>query len=327
MDASTSIASFRRRLRTALAVIALTPLAFAAPATSLAAEHGGMGGGHFGGGGHASFGGHFSTPHVGATHFAAQHFSAPRAVATVHYGYSGNGGYRPTANFAAQPGYAGGGANHYAAPYGHVAPNYQAGYAARGGYYAHGVAGRYIPGHAFNYGYWHGGYWRGGYWPAVYWGAGFPWFLPAIPAIAVAYWWNSVPYYYCNNVYYTYDPSQSGYVVTTPPPADQSGPPAQAPGAADTSYSEAPAADTPAAESEAIPSGAPTDGAPNANTGGIGNLYAYPKNGQSDEQQSQDRQQCAQWASGQTSSDGTGTAGDYQRALTACLQGRGYSVD
>ena len=68
-------------------------------------------------------------------------------------------------------------------------------------------------------GRWGGGYWHGGYWPGVFWGGSFAWFLPVLPAFCATYWWNSVPYYYYNDVYYTYDPSASGYVVTTPPPA------------------------------------------------------------------------------------------------------------
>jgi len=85
-------------------------------------------------------------------------------------------------------------------------------------------------------------------------------------------------------------------------------------------------------------------------------LYAYPKNGQSVEQQAQDRQECQNWAAAQTgltaappapsassgaANPGTAAASDpyasqsltpekreqYLRAEGACLQGRGYSVD
>ena len=41
-----------------------------------------------------------------------------------------------------------------------------------------------------------------------FWGAGFAWFLPVLPAFCATYWWNSVPYYYYNDVYYTYDPAR-----------------------------------------------------------------------------------------------------------------------
>jgi hypothetical protein len=67
-------------------------------------------------------------------------------------------------------------------------------------------------------------------------------------------------------------------------------------------------------------------------------VFIYPKNNQSDEQQSQDRYECHSWASGQSGFDPTKSAGgvapqdanskraDYNRAMTACLEGRGYSV-
>ena len=68
------------------------------------------------------------------------------------------------------------------------------------------------------------------------------------------------------------------------------------------------------------------------------NLYVYPKNGQSAEQQATDRYECHRWAGEQTGFDPTQTAGgvpedqtaqrraDYLRAMTSCLEGRGYSV-
>jgi hypothetical protein len=54
-------------------------------------------------------------------------------------------------------------------------------------------------------------------------------------------------------------------------------------------------------------------------------MFMYPKNGQSEEQQRTDKLECEKWASDQV---GLGTNGpDYQRALGACIQGRGYSVN
>jgi hypothetical protein len=54
-------------------------------------------------------------------------------------------------------------------------------------------------------------------------------------------------------------------------------------------------------------------------------MFMYPKNGQSEEQQRSDKLECEKWASDQV---GLGTNGpDYQRALAACIQGRGYSVN
>ena len=64
-------------------------------------------------------------------------------------------------------------------------------------------------------------------------------------------------------------------------------------------------------------------------------LIAYPKNGQSDAQQSKDKYECHHWAVGQTGFDPTqgattsatpGKRTDYMRAQAACLEGRGYSV-
>ena len=59
--------------------------------------------------------------------------------------------------------------------------------------------------------------------------------------------------------------------------------------------------------------------------GQSGQIFMYPMNGQSAEQQSIDKQQCQQWAAQQT---GQGAAGgpDYQRAMMACIEGRGYSA-
>jgi hypothetical protein len=67
-------------------------------------------------------------------------------------------------------------------------------------------------------------------------------------------------------------------------------------------------------------------------------LFLYPKNGQTAEQQSADRYECHSWAKSQTGFDPTRSGGGvdpsenadkrvaYQRAMTACLEARGYSV-
>jgi hypothetical protein len=185
-----------------------------------------------------------------------------------------------------------------------------------GGAYAGRVGGgRFVGGGRYG-GPWGGGYWHGGFWPGVFWGGNFAWFLPVLPAFCATYWWNSVPYYYYNDVYYTYDPSASGYVVTTPPPALDS----------DTSSGGGDGAG-PAAAEQAPPAGYPAN-APTAPPVNGDGLFAYPKNGQSDQQQSTDRTECGQWAGAQTGADASAAGSmDYRRALTACLQGRGYSVD
>lgn len=60
-------------------------------------------------------------------------------------------------------------------------------------------------------------------------------------------------------------------------------------------------------------------------------LVVYPKKGQSAEQEKQDKYECYLWAVKQTGFDpGMGQPGnlqDYQRAKSACLEGRGYVVN
>lgn len=64
-----------------------------------------------------------------------------------------------------------------------------------------------------------------------------------------------------------------------------------------------------------------------------GELYVYPNQGQTDEQRDRDRYDCYLWASKETgfdpgdhAADVGETAIDYRRALSACLEGRGYTV-
>lgn len=71
-------------------------------------------------------------------------------------------------------------------------------------------------------------------------------------------------------------------------------------------------------------------------TGAPGRLYVYPKQGQSAEVQASDEYECHRWAASQSGFDpapaATGQStdvtrrGDYVRAQTACLEGRGYTV-
>jgi len=120
-----------------------------------------------------------------------------------------------------------------------------------------------------------------------------------------------VPYYYYQGVYYNWSPDYGQYVVTDPPPISGD----------DASEGAAP---PPAAQA------AGGDGR------GAMSLFVYPKQGQSDQQTQNDRFQCHQWAVGQTGFDPTNTANtsqastatpeNYKRAVTACLEARGYSV-
>jgi len=64
-------------------------------------------------------------------------------------------------------------------------------------------------------------------------------------------------------------------------------------------------------------------------------VIAYPMHGQGPEQQDQDRYQCHRWAVSESGFDpatapyapAAQVASNYRRALSACLSGRGYSVD
>lgn len=158
--------------------------------------------------------------------------------------------------------------------------------------------------------YWAGGDWDGRFWPHVYLDWDFPWFLAGLPAGYVTYWWGGVPYYYWRGVYYVWSPDYGQYVVTDPPPL--------------TGGSIAGAAPPPSSQ------------ASGGNPEGALSLYVYPKNGQSQQQTDDDRYQCHEWAVGQTGYDptdpsrntqaSTATASNYKRAVTACLEARGYSV-
>jgi hypothetical protein len=244
--------------------------------------------GSHGGGGHAS-GGHAG----GGAHAAA----AGRSAGAPHYAAASH------VSSAAGRGYAGAGYAH-----GYPAGPRGGAYAAHGAY---GHAGGYY-GHGYSTGaFWNGGYWHGGFWPRAYYGLGFSWFLPVLPLAYATYWYGGIPYYYANDVYYTYNPGYQGYVATDPPPATD--PNAVAPQGAPPGPDMAPGAAPGAAP-------APSGGGPVP-----GQIFMYPRNGQSAEQQATDKAECQQWAAqqaGQVAQNGS----DYDRAMAACVEGRGYSA-
>lgn len=122
--------------------------------------------------------------------------------------------------------------------------------------------------------------------------------VPALPPFYTTVWYGSSPYYYAGGVYYSWYPTQQGYIVTTPPD------------------------ETKVAVEPEIPD----------------QLFVYPKDGQSSEQQSIDRYECYRWAVDQSGFDPTQPGGnvpdsqnaarrsDYNRATKACLDARNYSV-
>src|ERR1700692_4003529 len=130
--------------------------------------------------------------------------------------------------------------------------------------------------------------------------------ISVLPPYYSTVWFGGVPYYYADNVYYSWQPDQNGYAVVDPP--DNAG--------------NADSADSPSA---------PPDNPQQA-------LIIYPKNGQSKDQQAADQYECHTWAKGQTGFDPTQPGGgqeggaamsrsNYNRAMSACLQARGYQVN
>jgi hypothetical protein len=123
-------------------------------------------------------------------------------------------------------------------------------------------------------------------------------FVPVLPPFYSTIWWSGVPYYYANDTYYVWRDNTHGYEVVRPP-----------------------------AERNVSTSAPATD-----------EVFIYPKAGQSEEQSNKDRYECHRWAADQTGYDATQASGSigteraggdragYMRALTACLEGRGYSV-
>ena len=189
-------------------------------------------------------------------------------------------------------------------------------------YYQRGVVVPAVPGRPYVVA--HGGehfYYSGGVWYAprgpsfVVVGPPVGVFVPVLPPFYTTVWFGGVPYYYANNTYYVYGGEQGYEVVEAPgdPSAAIAGP--QGP--------EYPGAPPPAAN------GPPPEGE---------DLFIYPQNGQSPDQQATDRYECHKWAASQSGFDPTQAGGgvapdqtvakgaDYRRAMRACLEGRGYSV-
>jgi len=124
-------------------------------------------------------------------------------------------------------------------------------------------------------------------------------FLTVLPDLYATYWFAGIPYYLVDGNYYVWQ-EDSGRYVATPPP-----------------------------------SGTPEDSA--SATSPSVDPFVYPSKGQSESQRAADRSQCHDWAVEQSGNDPTqappaqkpvsAQARDaYARALTACLEGRGYSV-
>jgi hypothetical protein len=161
--------------------------------------------------------------------------------------------------------------------------------------------------------------------------------IPVLPIGYTTLWVRGLPYYYADDVYYTRVPS--GYqVVDAPPPEEVTlqdasanvvsttqPPPVAAPPAPGAPVSNAPVPTYARGAAVVTSSAPPTSAAPDG-------LFVYPRNKQSETQTAFDRIECVKWAIGQTGFDPSQVSGDaaarsnFQRAASACLDARGYSV-
>jgi hypothetical protein len=144
--------------------------------------------------------------------------------------------------------------------------------------------------------YFHGGVWYrpyGSYFTVV--APPFGLIVPFLPLYYSTIWVGGAPYFYANQVYYTR--TTGGYMVVEPPKEN---------------IVEAPVPEE--------------------------RLFIYPREGQSEKKQSDDRYECHRWAVDQTNYDPTQPPdsvptsqlyqkrADYQLAISACLDARGYTV-
>lgn len=118
--------------------------------------------------------------------------------------------------------------------------------------------------------------------------------VSTLPVGVIAFTLGLSTYYYVNDTYYLWDGTRDGFVVV------------EKPRGADQAMEEATQ----------------------------GRLIVYPNKGQSEEQQAKDRYECHLWAVSESNVDPTlenqsftqTEIEDYRRAMTACLEGRDYTV-
>jgi hypothetical protein len=119
--------------------------------------------------------------------------------------------------------------------------------------------------------------------------------IRTLPFGYVSFYIGPRRYFYADYAYYWWDPRVAEYVVV----------------------------DEPAGAEKAVAA---------ATESGDGDVFVYPKEGQTDEQRDRDRYECYTWAVDQTHFDPSAGAADaakssdYRRAFSACLEGRGYTV-
>lgn len=164
--------------------------------------------------------------------------------------------------------------------------------------------------------------------------------VPFLPPFYTRVWVGPYPYYYANDVYYVSSPQ--GYnVVEQPQGTIAMAPPPGMPIPPDNAVTElgpvyngvqqmVPAPTVGAASPTTALPPAPVVPPSTAVQAGGNQLFIYPRQGQNVDQQNRDRGECNSWAVSQSGHDPANSGGqmdpDYQRALGACLDGRGYTV-
>lgn len=141
--------------------------------------------------------------------------------------------------------------------------------------------------------------------------------IPILPPAYTTVWLDSQPYYYANDIYYTQAAASSGYVVVAPPVGIDSATVQPAP-----VVTPAPIVAPSPAVAPAQSTAAEVDAEP---------LFVYPRNKQSKTQAAKDRSECNSWASDQTgyapsAAPDAQQRSNYRRAVSACMEGRGYTV-
>jgi hypothetical protein len=160
-------------------------------------------------------------------------------------------------------------------------------------------------GHGHYRGGWHGerGFGGGGYRGGALRGWSIPghgFYFASIPSYCRLVYWEGVPYYYADDVYYEWSGTAGAYQEVQPPA-----------GLAEQIDAQAPA------ETE---------------------LFVFPNGNQTNEQLERDREECHRWAVQQVGFDPKSAAPrlkamdrpaseNYLRADQACLEGRNYNVE
>jgi hypothetical protein len=116
-------------------------------------------------------------------------------------------------------------------------------------------------------------------------------YFASIPSYCKIVYWDGVPYYYADDVYYEWSGTAGAYEQVQPPA-----------GLAESINSQAPA---------------------------LRDLFVFPNADQTIEQLERDREECQQWAADQVGLDPKVSAkrANYLRADGACLEARDYSVE